>query len=79
MDEMQAVRFLLLFIGLLSPLMCEARGGRGGGGRGGGRGGGSRGGLFRWGEVHFDKKFLLRVKAGETAVTFCREKVSYEL
>ena len=25
------------------------------------------------------KKFLLRVKAGETAVTFCREKVSYEL
>ena len=31
------------------------------------------------GEVHFDKKFLLRVKAGETAVTFCRENVVYEL
>ena len=68
-DEMRTARFLLLFIGLLSPLMCEARGGRGGGGRGGGRGGGSRGGLFRWGRSILTKKFLLRVKAGKTAVT----------
>ena len=67
-DEMQAVRFLLLFIGLLSPLMCEARGGRGGGGRGGGRGGGSRGGLFRWGRSIW-QKVLVEVKAGETVVT----------
>ena len=66
--KMRAARFLLLFITLLSPLMCEARGGRGGGGRGGGRGGGSRGGLFRWGRSIW-QKVLVEVKAGETVVS----------
>ena len=73
---MQAARFLLLFISLLSPLMCSARGGRGGGGRGGGRGGGSRGGLFRWGR---SIRQVLVSWWNCCYVTFCRENVVFVL
>ena len=79
-DEMRAARFLLLFISLLSPLMCSARGGRGGGGRGGGRGGGSRGGLFRWGRSMWQKVLVEGQSWWNCCyVTFCRENVVYEL
>ena len=73
--KMRAARFLLLFISLLSPLMCSARGGRGGG-----RGGGSRGGLFRWGRSMWQKVLVEGQSWWNCCyVTFCRENVVYEL
>ena len=72
--KMRAARLLLLFISLLSLLMCEARGGRGGGGRGGGRGGGSRGGLFRWGRSILTKNSCWGSKLVKPLLLFVAKK-----